>query len=82
LAWKLSRIKDNREFMDAPNQCKKLKSRAIYHLTPKLDLWYNLGLLGKTLMKKLKKILLTAYLVYSISADLLILGGILWLIFN
>jgi len=33
-------------------------------------------------MKKLRKILLTVYLVYSISADLLILGGILWLIFN
>ena len=33
-------------------------------------------------MKKLRKILLTAYLVYSISADLLILGGILWLIFS
>ena len=33
-------------------------------------------------LKKIRKLLITVYLVYSISADLLILGGILWLIFS
>ena len=34
------------------------------------------------MLKKLKKFAIRAYLIYSITADLLILGGIIWLILN
>jgi len=32
--------------------------------------------------KKLGKILVAVYMAYSVTADLLLLGGIIWLIFN
>jgi len=32
--------------------------------------------------KKLAKILFRAYMVYSICADLIVIGGIIWLILN
>ena len=32
--------------------------------------------------KKLAKILVAVYMAYSVTADFLLLGGIIWLIFN